>query len=165
MQDERQQALERLAEVGRETALALMEVNPSDPWIDSSLEIARRAGNSLERHSRGEAEDRVQPGPDFGRREPFDRFDQLPEDVQERLVLEALGDKAMTTMEITAAIQGISPQCRPSSSRSFAERLFKEGVLGREAGRWGPCRYRYFAASSNASLHDLERAFTAPASQ
>lgn len=164
MQDERRQALEGLVEVSRETALALMEINPSDPWINASLEIASNAARTLERHSRRQ-EGRVEPGPDLSWREPFDHFDQLPEDVQERLVLEALGDKAMTTMEITAAIQEISPQCRPGSSRSFAERLFRGGVLGREAGRWGPCRYRYFAASSNATLHDLEQAFAAPASQ
>jgi bacterioferritin-associated ferredoxin len=96
---------------------------------------------------------------DLSWRLPFDSFDRLPRDVQDRLILEAVGGHHRTTMEITDALEVQSPDCRScgNQTRAVVARLFATGDLGRSSGQWGPCRYRYFRCVSK-SAQALDRA-------
>jgi hypothetical protein len=149
--DERQHVLERLARANFEASVALEKINPADPWISGALEIGETIARAASR-----CDEEIDRAP-FN--DPFYLFDELPQDVQDRLILEALGDQTMTTVEVTAAVKQLSPHSHPVNSRTYVLHLFKVGALGREEGHWGACRYRYFKAPLDAALADLEQVF------
>lgn len=91
-------------------------------------------------------------------RRPFDNFEGAPRDVQDRIVLEAVGGHRRTSMQINAAMARESPDCRPSgATRKVLDRLVAAGELDREPWREGPCRYRWFRRLPD-SIVELEQA-------
>jgi hypothetical protein len=94
--------------------------------------------------------------------QPFDNFAAAPRDLQDRLVLEAIGDHRRTSMQIHDAMQAESPDCRVSGDlRKRLDRLVAAGELDREPWKEGPCRYRWFRRVPD--MAELEQAFEAAA--
>jgi hypothetical protein len=97
-------------------------------------------------------------------RRPLDNFEDAPRDVQDRIVLEAVGGHRRTSRQINDAIDRESPDCRcyGLATRKVLDRLLAAGELDREPWREGPCRYRWFRRVPD-DLAELERAFEAVA--
>jgi hypothetical protein len=97
-------------------------------------------------------------------RQPFDDFEAAPRDLQDRIVLEAVGAHRRTSIQINDVIAKESPGCRccGDETRKVLDRLVAAGELDREPWKEGPCRYRWFRRVA-LDLADLERAFEAAA--
>jgi hypothetical protein len=93
---------------------------------------------------------------------PWNVFDRAPRDVQDRLVLEAVGGHRRTTTQVDAALSRLSPDCFSAATRKVLDRLVAAGELCREPWTDGPCRYRWFRRVPDG-LAELEHAFEAVA--
>ena len=92
---------------------------------------------------------------------PWIRFDAQPRDVQDRLVLEAVGAHHRTSMQINEAMKAQSPDCFVGGDlRRRLDRLVAAGELDREPWNEGRCRYRWFRRVPDA-IADLEAALEA----
>jgi hypothetical protein len=91
--------------------------------------------------------------------QPWRAFEAQPRDVQDRLVLEALGRSRFTNTQIRDSMVKLSPRCYGihDSLRDAVKRLFEAGEIEREEGRWGPCRYRYVRRVPTDEIKAFER--------
>ncbi|HEX4305307.1 MAG TPA: hypothetical protein VHZ54_04670 [Solirubrobacterales bacterium] len=138
--------------------LALCEIRDLEP--DAEPEELRQARRHL--HARLQPQAEAPPPQAENWRQPFDDFLAAPQDVQDRIVLEAVSGRRRTSVQVNEAIEKQSPHCRchGSETRKVLDRLVAAGALDREPWADGPCRYRWFRRVPD-ELDAFEQAFEA----
>ena len=140
--------------------LSLCEIR--DLELGDEPEELRAARLLLWERVRPEEQGQEAPSPrvDLTWRAPFDNFEAAPRDVQDRIVLEAIGGHRKTSIQINDATARESPGCRScgAATRKVLDRLVAVGELDREPCREGPCRWRWFRQTPGM-VADLENAF------